>query len=297
MKVLVVGSKGFIGSNVSDVLSKQHEVWGCDTYSNYTEKNFYVANATSFDFAQMFRDHKFDFCINCSGAASVPDSLANPQHDFELNVFNVVKLLDGIRQHNNECKFINISSAAIYGSPGALPINELFPVNPMSPYGYHKAIAEQIAHEYHKFFRLPTCSIRIFSAYGPGLRKQLLWDLFLKSKGANSIELHGTGNETRDFVFIDDIVQAILIVMERSAFEAEVYNVASGKSWTVKNVCKLLLDNLGWTGTVKFSGSSRPGDPDVWTADISEIGKLGFLAQMQLPEGIKKYSSWLQSLD
>ena len=101
-----------------------------------------------------------------------------------------------------------------------MPIKESSPIRPLSPYGFHKAMAEKLCEEYYTFFGIATCSLRIFSAFGPGLRKQLLWDIYNKSKSLNSIELFGTGNESCDYIYIDDIVRAIELVIRKSLFRS-----------------------------------------------------------------------------
>src|SRR5882757_5578665 len=117
MNVLIVGSKGFIGSHVFEVLERKYHVWGCDIFTDYNERNFFLVQPSNLDFLTLFRRYQFDVCINCSGAASVPESLKNPGRDFELNVHNVFLLLEAIRECAPLCRFINLSSAAVYGNP------------------------------------------------------------------------------------------------------------------------------------------------------------------------------------
>src|SRR5687768_12482309 len=118
MTLLVIGSKGFIGSHMYNYLhGAGHKVYGCDVLVDYNDQNYYQVDATNATYDELFASHKFNGCINCSGAASVPDSLVHPLRDFHLNTNNVYLILDAIRRHRPECKFINLSSAAIYGNP------------------------------------------------------------------------------------------------------------------------------------------------------------------------------------
>ena len=219
MKILVIGSKGFIGVQCLKYFQKENEIWSCDVFTDYSEKNFFLISGLNSDFGSIFSETKFEVCINCSGAASVSNSILRPAHDYELNVFNVARILEAIRQHNATCKFINISSAAVYGDPKILPITESSPIKPLSPYGFHKAMAEKLCEEYYTFYGISTCSLRIFSAFGPGLKKQLLWDVYNKSISNNLIKLFGTGEESRDYIFIDDIIAAIDRVIKKSPFQ------------------------------------------------------------------------------
>lgn len=296
MKILIVGSKGFIGDHALTHLSAKQgvECWGCDVVTDYTAKRYLLMDSSNSDFNEIFTDTGFDVCINCSGAASVPESLKNPFRDFTLNTYNVAKMLEAIRKHRPECKFINLSSAAVYGNPVSLPIRETDTCMPLSPYGRHKLFAEELCIEYHENYNIQTCSLRIFSAYGPGLRKQLLWDLFQKSRNGKSVDLSGTGNETRDFIYIDDIVRAIETIIEKGSFNSTVYNLAGGKEVSVKEVATLLLSQLGFAGEINFSGIGRAGDPVNWVADISSLKNLGYAPAIEIGDGIKKYVKWLR---
>jgi dTDP-glucose 4,6-dehydratase/UDP-glucose 4-epimerase len=124
MKILIIGSKGFIGQHLKRFLmSKDHEVWGADVVVDYVHpEKYFLIDASNADFHELFKEVNFDVCINCSGAASVPDSLQHPLRDYNLNTANVFKLLDAIRLSQPGCKFINLSSAAVYGNPPALPV-------------------------------------------------------------------------------------------------------------------------------------------------------------------------------
>jgi UDP-glucose 4-epimerase len=295
MKILIVGSKGFIGKHLQQfLLSKNVDCWGCDVYTDYNEDRFFLVDASNADFNSAISNQKFDVCINCSGAASVPDSLVYPLRDFTLNTFNVVKLLEALRCYVPACKFINISSAAVYGNPQRIPITEEDLTEPVSPYGFHKLYAENICEEYHRFYSLQTCSVRIFSAYGAGLKKQLFWDLFTKAKSGKPITLFGTGNESRDFIYISDIVNAIWIIIGKGSFNGEVYNVANGEEVTIKSVANLFYSFLSKGIVFSFNGEVRKGDPQNWMADISKIKGMGYKPGISLNDGIEKYVAWLK---
>jgi dTDP-glucose 4,6-dehydratase/UDP-glucose 4-epimerase len=285
-----------LGSHLKSFFQKENEVWGADVFTDYNEKNFFLLTTGSPDFQNIFRQHKFDVCINASGAASVPESIKNPGRDFELNVNNVFHLLDAIRLYAPTCKFINLSSAAVYGNPEQMPVREDSALNPVSPYGFHKWQAEQLCQEFYIGFEIPTCSIRIFSAYGPGLKKQIFWDLYLKSQQSSTIELFGNGTESRDFIFIEDISLAVDCLIKKGSFRGSVYNLAFGQGKSIRFVSESFLNALGWKGELVFNGVNRTGDPNYWEADISKIRQLGFVPTTTLDLGIKKYIEWLSQL-
>lgn len=294
MKILFIGSKGFIGKHIVNFFSKTHDVWECDVVVDYTNPQYVQVDATNADYNDIFRQHQFDICINCSGAASVPDSIEHPQRDFMLNTVNVFKQLDAIRKYNQNCKYINLSSAAVYGNPEYLPIDEQHPLNPISPYGIHKKMAEDICSLFYHSFKVPTCSLRIFSAYGEGLYKQLFYDLSKKEHLNKTVSLYGTGTETRDFIYIQDLLIAIDLAMNHSNFENDKINIASGKETTIKEVAETFYKIFQEEIKVDFQGQVRKGDPLHWKADISKLKSLGFVPNYTLKNGLKNYVSWLK---
>jgi dTDP-glucose 4,6-dehydratase/UDP-glucose 4-epimerase len=167
----------------------------------------------------------------------------------------------------------------------------------LSPYGYHKLLSEKLLLEYHRFFGLKTCSLRVFSAYGEGLQKQLFWDLFQKSKKESSIVLFGTGNESRDFIYILDLVSIVELVLIKAPFEGEKYNVANGDETSIRDAAEQLFQALDPALSAQFNNQVKEGDPLNWKADISMISSLGYKRKYSFAEGIKKYSQWLKGLE
>ncbi|MFV0530354.1 MAG: NAD-dependent epimerase/dehydratase family protein [Flavobacteriales bacterium] len=298
MKILIIGSKGFIGSHILNYFQKLgNEVYACDVVVDYTSENYFQIDASNSDYHHIFQKIAFDVCVNCSGAASVPQSLENPFRDFTLNTVNVVKILDAIREFRPDCKFINLSSAAVYGNPKELPIKESSQCAPISPYGNHKLFAEVLCEEYTTLFGIKTCSARIFSAYGNGLRKQLIWDLYQKfSKDDDTVNLFGTGEETRDFIHIDDICTAINCIIERAEFRAEKINIANGKEIKIKSIAETFSNLLTSDKTVVFSNQVKEGDPKNWKADIQVLQNLGYQKTIDLENGLKKFIIWAREL-
>ena len=294
-KILIIGSKGFIGSHAYRYFSVQADIacWACDVVVDYTDERYFVIDSSNSDFNEIFETEAFDYCLNCSGAASVPDSLKHPLRDFSLNTYNVAKMLEAIRRYAPHCRFINLSSAAVYGNPVKLPIAETAANQPLSPYGHHKLMAETLCHQYFQYFDIGTCSLRIFSAYGPGLQKQLLWDVFKKSQHTDSVLLFGTGQESRDFVFVADIIRAIALVLKGGQFDGKAYNLASGVETTVSEIVTELLQALNYAGKLAFSGAGRSGDPVNWRADISRLADIGFMPTVSIQEGVQHYVEWL----
>jgi dTDP-glucose 4,6-dehydratase/UDP-glucose 4-epimerase len=294
--ILIIGSRGFIGSHCYCYYKKNanYKVFQTDVFPDNDLDDYYQLDSRNPDFAGIFQKQKFDFCINASGSASVPFSISNPAEDFRLNVSNVNLILHAIRNNNPECRFINFSSAAVYGNPDSLPITEIMASSPLSPYGFHKMLSEHICNEFYKLYQIATCSLRVFSAFGPGLRKQLFWDLAKKADESEIAELFGTGKESRDFIYIDDLVTAVDVVITNSLFRGEAINASGGKEISVRYAAETFLNYYKPGTELRFSGIAKTGDPLNWEADISRLKTLGFDPRISFVEGMRRYCEWLK---
>jgi nucleoside-diphosphate-sugar epimerase len=295
MRILILGSEGFIGQQVVKLaISEAHHVYGVDLINKTTFEYFYSKlSLLSSDFDLFLSAETFDVIINCSGSGNVSFSLESPLTDFDLNTRSIVIILEAVRKYQRKAKYIHVSSAAVYGNPQTLPISETAPLQPVSPYGYHKWISELVCKEYEALYGLRIAIVRPFSIYGPGLKKQLLWDIFQKANSQDEIVLWGTGEETRDFLFIEDAAKALLKIGTDSNDKFGIYNLAFGQSVTIKCVADLMLESLGWKKKIFFNGVVKEGNPRFWEADISAIRAKGFQPSIALFEGIKLTTHWL----
>ena len=297
MRILIIGSEGFIGSHlVTWFLKKNWEVSGVDLVEYPRQKYEYTKlSRLSPEYDELLGEKPYDICINAAGNGNVSFSVEHPVKDFEANVLDTIKLLEAMRKFAPGCRYIHISSAAVYGNPRQLPIREEDSCLPVSPYGWHKLISEQICKEYYLIYKIPTIILRPFSVYGPGLRKQLIWDLYGKLKGSSEVILFGTGGESRDFIYIEDLVLAIHIIIEKAAFNASCYNIACGEEITIEKICFLFNSFLAAGRNIKFNQEIRKGDPANWRADINKLTELGFSPMVKLEDGLRQTFEWLQS--
>lgn len=296
MRLLVLGSEGFIGSHCVDYfLAKGSIVYGIDLFEQPSKKYHYKkVSRLSPDFDELFATQALDAVINAAGSGNVPYSMAHPISDFEANSLDTIRVLDAIRKHQPACKYLHISSAAVYGNPVTLPVKEQDRSLPLSPYGWHKLIAETICHEYSAVYNLSIAIIRPFSVYGPGLKKQLIWDIFQQLIENKSIELFGTGDESRDFIYVSDLVRAIDYIINSDDMRCAIYNVASGEEIPIRVVVKSLLSVTGIQTTYRFNQVSRNGDPTNWKADIGKLQSLGFSPSISFQDGLSKVNKWIQ---
>lgn len=297
-KVLITGVAGFIGSHIARYFSqKKQYVFGIDIRPQeelpFIDR-YLSLKLPSDNMSGIIRDYQPHLCIHCAGPASVDYSVKNPIIDFNASVLATLNLLDAIRQNAPMCKCIFLSSAAVYGNSIKPLIDEDHPLNPISPYGFHKKISEDICKEFAVVYGLRTTSVRIFSAYGPGLKRQVLWDICRKAIMEPELILEGTGNESRDFVHVSDIVSAINIIVEKGLFIGEVYNVASGTETLIRDLANLLLHELNKKVCARFNGNIPASIPHKWRADISNLKSLGYIPKITLEKGIEEYVKWVK---
>ena len=299
--VLITGVAGFIGRYTARYFSDQgYSVIGID---NSPPENAPLSNLTSYHRLRLpdntlndiLRIHSPDVCIHCAGRASVGLSIVEPNADFYANTVLTFEILNALRLYAPQCRFIFLSSAAVYGNPESLPIKETQTPLPLSPYGFHKLQCEQLCLEFFKVYGLPTASVRIFSAYGPGIRRQVLWDICNRAITQNDVTLQGTGNESRDFIHAIDIAKALLLVSNNAPMQGESYNLASGQEVKISYLASLLLNALEYSSTPQFDGIVPVGNPLNWQADISKLTKLGFEVSVPLEKGIKTFASWCRA--
>ena len=295
--VLITGVAGFLGRYVARHFVREGwRVIGIDDVPpenvQLTAVAFHRLQLPSTALPEILRATAPDVCVHCAGRASVPLSMAEPKPDFEANAVLTFELLEALRLHAPRCRLLFLSSAAVYGDPAALPVTEDQSVAPLSPYGYHKRQAELLCEEFSRIYGLPTAVVRIFSAYGPGLRRQVLWDICSRALMTGHLSLGGTGEESRDFIHAGDVAAGLRVLAERAAAEGEIYNLASGCETTIRELATLLLRALGSEITPQFDGQRRAGDPLHWRADISRLQALGFQPQISRERGIAATAQW-----
>ncbi|PZO38695.1 MAG: dTDP-glucose 4,6-dehydratase [Pseudanabaena frigida] len=299
--VLITGVAGFIGRYVARYFSRQG--WKVIGTDNSPPENAPLADLSAYqrlqlptpEFHSLLAAHKPHTLIHCAGRASVALSVSDPAADFYSNTLLTFNILNALRLNVPTCKFIFLSSAAVYGNPSKLPIDEKHPVAPISPYGFHKLQSEQICLEFARIYNQPTASIRIFSAYGAGLRRQVMWDICQKAISQKELILQGTGIESRDFIHALDIARAFDIVSDRAPMQGEIYNLGNGQEVTIVELAKMVLESLDKKSTPLFNGVVPTGNPLNWQADITKIKSIGFIPTVPFEQGVKTFVNWCKA--
>ncbi|MFY9955185.1 NAD-dependent epimerase/dehydratase family protein [Bradyrhizobium sp.] len=234
--------------------------------------------------------------FHLAGGSSVGLSIELPLEDFSRTVASTARLLEWLRSSAPACLLVVTSSAAVYGADHVGPIAENATLAPMSPYGHHKLMMEQLCESYALSFGLRSVVVRLFSVYGANLRKQLLWDMCSRlSQGGPPLFLGGTGAETRDWTDVRDVVRLLARLGDLLPEEHyRVINGGSGRAIRVADIAELLVKNFGLATTVSYSGVARRGDPHSLLADDSALRHLGFEWRIPVERGIADYVNWFK---
>lgn len=304
-KVLVTGGAGFIGSHlVEQLVDGGASVTVIDNLSTGSRDNLDRVRdqigLIASDLGDLLRQRHvqpadYEYLFHLAANPYIPPSVANPLYDFELNLRNTLLLLERLRESEQLPRLINVSSAAVYGNPARLPIGEADPTIPISPYGVSKLAAERYVAVYSELYGIPATSLRLFSVYGPRQQKQVVYDLFEKlRRNPDRLEILGDGTQSRDFTYVLDVVQAMMLVATEAPGKGEVYNVASGATHTIAELAQSCCQVCELTPEIVYTGAVRPGDAGRWAVDIARLQALGFVPRMPLGKGLNAVKEWYE---
>jgi UDP-glucose 4-epimerase len=302
--VWVTGARGFIGSNLSSYLAQQghqvlgvgHGTWPPEIAIQSGISYWVNGEIDSSNLRQLLdKSGSPDVIYHLAGGSSVGLSIQAPAEDFRRSVQSTAALLEWMRANVPEARLVISSSAAIYGNGHTGAIIEDGYFTPYSPYGFHKRAAELLCESYAHNFGIQIAIVRLFSVYGPGLCKQLLWDICNRlNQSPSLVKLHGTGDEIRDWLYIEDAV-CILISAGSSASQAPfTVNGGTGSGTSVRDMATLLCKAWGQSPELMFSRQHRVGDPFSLVADTQNLQTLGFVPKYSLTLGLEKYVHWFQ---
>jgi UDP-glucose 4-epimerase len=301
--VWISGAHGFIGRHLARELAGQgHRVWGLGhgLWAEADAREWGVTQwlngdiqATNLQSLVRLQQDPPQVIFHLAGGSSVGSALAQPHEDFFRTVGTTAHLLDWVRLESPSTHVIAVSSAAVYGAANRGPLSEQTPCQPCSPYGHHKLMMEQICRSYADSYGIRSTVVRLFSVYGPGLKKQLLWDLCTRlSAATGSIQLGGTGDEQRDWTDVHDVVRALIFLMESSARDIAVINAGSGIGTSIRRVAEHVVSAWPAARSITFSGQARPGDPFSLVADSQQLASRGFQWTVPVERGISDYVAW-----
>ncbi len=296
MKVLVTGGAGFIGSHIVDkLINRGHEVIVIDNLSTGKMENvnpdsvFYCLNISSSSLHKIFAEEKPQFVIHAAAQVSVPNSFKDPILDCTTNIIGTLNVLECCRKYQVK-KIVYSSSAAVYGEPQYLPIDENHNVCPQSNYGVSKYTAENYIKVYNHLYGINYTILRYSNVYGTRQESKSeggVIAVFLERIFNNKPPvIFGTGNQIRDFIFVDDVAEANIIALSKG--NNEVLNISTNKSTSINGLIETIETITGVNIITSYSRSS-PGDIYISILGNSKSKEiLEWLPRYSLTDGLQQ---------
>lgn len=310
--VLVTGCAGFIGSHLSEKLLEQgYQVKGIDSFLDYYPRKLKENNLKN-----LFQDKNFSFIEGDILKVNLTTLLEGVEYIFheaaqagvraswgktfeiytQSNILSTQMLLESAKELPQLRKFVYASSSSVYGDTNILPLCEDSMPKPLSPYGVSKLAGEHLCYLYFKNFGVPTVSLRYFTVYGPRQRPDMAFHKFISAILQNKkIQVYGDGNQTRDFTFIADIVEATIAAAQINGV-GEVFNIGGGEHISLIQVINLIGEIVGRRVNIEYTQTQHGDVLHTW-ANISKAQKiLHYHPQVSLQEGLKEEIEWLKSI-
>ncbi len=333
MKILITGAAGFIGFHLSkSLIEKGHQVVGIDNINDYYDVNLKYArlqelgilktdsevflkktksNLSSFEFIRMnledrenlpklFQESNFDVVCNLAAQAGVRYSIENPEAYIDSNVVGYLNILECCRHHKIK-HLLYASSSSVYGENKKVPFSTTDNVDyPISLYAATKKSNELMAHTYSHLYGIPTTGLRFFTVYGPWGRPDMAIYLFADaiSKG-KPIKVFNNGNMSRDFTYIDDIVNGIEILLENPPSKEDdkpayrLSNIGNGNPQSLGDFIKAIETSFGIEADKEYLPMQAGDVPQTW-ADVSDIEELGYRSTTEINEGVREFVEWFK---
>jgi len=328
MKVLVTGAAGFIGSALSiRLLDRGHKVFGIDNHSDYYDPKLKEARLTRHAehpnyhhflmdiedgkaVQELFKEHQFEGVVNLAAQAGVRYSIENPLAYINTNIVGFGHILEGCR-HNNVGHLVYASSSSVYGSNTKMPFSVHDNIDhPLSLYAASKKANELMAHTYSHLYDLPTTGLRFFTVYGPWGRPDMALFKFTRAMLAGEkIQVFNYGKHSRDFTYVDDIVEGIVRVLDKPAKPNphwngnnpdpatskapwRVYNIGNNNPVELMDYIEALENSLGIKAEKELL-PLQPGDvPDTY-ADVDDlVEEFNYKPLMNVKQGVENFVVW-----
>lgn len=296
-KALVTGGAGFVPSHIVDALVERGaEVTVLDNMQAGREENlaavrdsirFLKGDVRNPDTVRKVIAGQ-EFVFHLAANASVPLSVRDPRYDFETNALGTFNVLDAAREAQVR-RVVYASSAAVYGEPQYVPVDETHPLRPSSFYGESKLAGEKLGMMFHRMYGLGFSCIRIFNTYGPRQPRYVIADLIRKlRKNPDSLRVLGTGEQVRDYCYCTDTAGAFVAAAEREEMNGGAYNISGGNPVSIRALVAILLEVMDLPRCeVSYTGESWQGDISHLEADITRIRNAGFAPTIPLKEGLR----------
>ncbi|WP_375151924.1 NAD-dependent epimerase/dehydratase family protein [Enterococcus mundtii] len=306
--MLITGGAGFIGSTLANHLGDHNDIVVIDDLSMGNRENLDQTKKITFiegdvsdkqKMEKIMQSHRFDYIFHLAAIASVADSVERPLETHRVNFDSVLMLLELIRKYQPNLKRIVFSSsAAVYGDEPTLPKKEESVIRPLTPYAIDKFAAEQYVLDYCHLYDVPGTAVRFFNVYGPNQNPNspysgvisILVDRYKKQLADEkaSFTLFGDGSQSRDFVYVEDVVQALLLVSKEEKALGQQFNVGTGNSTTLLELIQTINQILEVELLLDYQ-EERVGDIHDSLADITKLSALGYQPKHSILDGMRKY--------
>jgi UDP-glucuronate 4-epimerase len=316
MRILVTGAAGFIGSHLSErLVARGDEVVGFDNFDPFypravKERNLAGLRPPRFtlvegdlrstaDLTRAFAGAPFDAVVHLAALAGVRPSLEDPARYVDVNVLGTTRLTEAARAHGVK-RFVFASSSSVYGEGSEPPFKETDPcLRPLSPYASTKRAGELQLFTAHHLYALDVTCLRFFTVYGPRQRPDLAIHKFARHiLAGETIQLFGDGSTSRDYTWIDDIIDGVVASIDhqgKGAPEFRIYNLGGSRTTTLLGLVELISNALGKKPVIEWK-PEQPGDMKRTLADVSIVGRaLGYAPKVPIEEGIARFAAWVKA--
>lgn len=315
MNTLLTGGAGFIGSNlVEELLREDHRVTVLDNFDPYyslglKHRNIDTcrnANDSQFEFIEgsirnkelvreLIANRDIDIIFHKAAKAGVRSSVEQPKVYNENNVGGLLTVLNAAAEHGVD-RFVNASSSSVYGVPEYLPYDEKHPTHPKSPYAVTKLSAEHYCNIYNDLHNLATVNLRYFTVYGPRMRPNMAISNFV-SRCLNDEPpiIYGDGNQTRDFTFVNDVVQANVALLDTDAADGETMNIGSSDNISIRELAEHVVEETGANVEI-IHKREQDADARHTHADVSKARDLiGYEPEVNIRQGVSAFIDWYRA--
>lgn len=312
--ILVTGGAGFIGSHLIDsLLGDKLDVVVMDNFDPFYDKAIKKKNINSHvqsdhyslvetdirnreEVTIVFERFQPDIVVHLAAKAGVRPSVENPKYYSDVNITGTVNILDAAVKYGVK-KMVFASSSSVYGLNDKVPFSEEDPIlQPASPYGATKVAGEALCNSYSNCYNLPIVALRLFTVYGPRQRPDLAIHKFVrKILRGEPISLYGDGSTSRDYTYIDDIVEGIRRAMDYGENGYEVFNLGNDQPTKLIDLVYSIEEVLEKKAQINWLPMQTGDVPKTWASLEKVDRKLGYRPKTKLPDGLKKFKDWIHN--
>ena len=292
MKILILGSEGFVGNNLVDGLSKNHEIYCADMVEQSHHTNYSQFDVTDSE-SVMKTIQNVDVVIDLV-AHSLVSSIEGPTKNAEVNIIGLLNILEACRI-NNIKKLIFTSASSLVGEPKTFHVNENHIPLPKTAYGITKLTSEHYLRLYSELYGLDYVVFRFFNIYGPHQKNGLIPTLYNRIVNDKPLTIFGKGDQVRDYVYIEDIISFFEKACISEIGKNSIYNIGTGKGTTIKEIIEILAKTTKIEPKIEYK-SARPGEIGNFVSDTTHLkSSFANIPNTSVVDGLEKTVNWLKN--